>query len=79
MQVKYNKQFLKELAKLPNKTSTKIEKFVFESLPKCSTIEQVGNIEKMIGYKNCFKVSVGIKRKNEYIVVATVKHRGGNL
>jgi len=81
MQVKYNKQFLKELSKLPNKTSTKIEEFVFESLPKYNTIEQVGNIEKMIGYKNCFKVRfgnyrVGIKRENGYIVITTVKHRG---
>jgi mRNA-degrading endonuclease RelE of RelBE toxin-antitoxin system len=34
MIVEYRKRFLKELSKIPSKTRLKIEKFVFEDLPR---------------------------------------------
>jgi mRNA interferase RelE/StbE len=68
MQVEYRKKFLKELSKLPNKYSKNIEAFVFEILPNFQSLEEIGKIEKMIGYKNYFKVRfgdyrVGLKRE----------------
>ncbi len=60
MQVVYTKTFLKDLAKVvPMKRRTQIEKFVFEDLPRLSSIENAGNIEKMTGYKYHYKVRFG--------------------
>jgi mRNA interferase RelE/StbE len=80
MIVKYNKNFLKELNKLPNNISANIENFVFETLPKNDNLQSVGKIEKLSGHKNCFKVRfgnyrVGIKKQDDEIIIATVKHR----
>ena len=38
MKVEYRKRFLKELAKIPSEIRLKIEKFVFEDLPKANSI-----------------------------------------
>jgi mRNA interferase RelE/StbE len=42
MKVEYRKRFLKELSKIPSETRLKIEKFVFEDLPKADSIYEVG-------------------------------------
>lgn len=47
MQIEYRKKFLKELSKLPSLYSSNIETFVFETLPNCQSLEEVGKIEKM--------------------------------
>jgi mRNA interferase RelE/StbE len=80
MKIKFRKKFLKELAKLPNPYQTNIEEFVFDVLPSHNSLNEVGKIEKMTGYKNCFKVRfgnyrVGIKKVDNTIVIETVKHR----
>ena len=60
MQVVYTKTFLKDLAKVvPQKRREQIEKFVFEELPALTSVEAAGNIEKMIGHKNHYKVRFG--------------------
>lgn len=60
MQVTYTKTFLKDLSKVtPQKRRTQIENFVFEQLPRLLNIESLGNIEKMTGYKDYFKVRFG--------------------
>lgn len=80
MKVEFKKKFLKELSKLPSENAEVIEDFVFDVLPNYETLEEIGKIEKMKGYKNYFKIRfgdyrVGIKRENEVIVIETVKHR----
>lgn len=60
MKLTYTQTFLKDLAKVvPPKRRHQIEEFVFESLPKFPSIESVGKIEKMKGYKNYYKIRFG--------------------
>ena len=80
MKVKFKKQFLKQLAALPKEFRGKIESFVFEELPRLSSIAESGKIEKMHGYNNYFKIRfgsyrVGLKLENEEIIVQIVMHR----
>ena len=59
-QIIYSKVFLKDLSKVvPIKRRKLIEKFAFKDLPQFSSIENAGNIEKMTGYKNHYKVRFG--------------------
>jgi mRNA interferase RelE/StbE len=81
MRVKYNKKFLKELSKLPNKYAKNIEDFVFDELPNYENIELIGKVEKMRGYQGYYKVRfgnyrVGIKKIGNEIIIATVQKRG---
>lgn len=81
MQITYTKTFLKDLAKVtPVKRRQQIEKFVFEELPVLSSIENAGNIEKMTGYKNHYKVRfgdyrVGMLKNNNTIELRRVLNR----
>ncbi len=81
MQVTYTKTFLKDLAKVvPVKRRKQIEKFVFEDLPVLSSIENAGNVEKMTGYKNHYKVRfgdyrVGIFKNNSTLELQRVLNR----
>ena len=80
MTVKYRKKFLKELSKLPSEYAQTIENFVFDDLPNYSNLSDIGKVEKMIGYKDYYKIRfgsyrVGIKKENDCITVETVKHR----
>ena len=80
MEVEYRKKFLKELSKLSNEYAKTIEEFVFENLPNFSSLSDIGEVEKMTGYKNYFKIRfgnyrVGIKKENDCIIIETVKHR----
>jgi len=51
MNIEYRKKFLKELSKLPNDYAKTIKTFVFDELPTCENLEEVGKIEKMKGIK----------------------------
>jgi len=80
MVVEYRKRFLKELSKLPPPYAMAIEDFVFDQLPSSDSLEEIGKIEKMTGYKNYYKVRfgdyrIGLKREDTMIVVETVRHR----
>ena len=80
MQVEFRKKFLKELSKLSNSHQSNIEEFIFEILPNYNNLSEIGKVEKMIGYKNYFKIRfsdyrVGIKKENNIIIIETVKHR----
>ena len=81
MQVSYTKTFLKDLAKVvPVKQRQQIEKFVFEDLPVIESLEHAGNMEKMTGYKNHYKVRfgdyrVGIFKNNNTIELQRVLNR----
>ena len=81
MEVKFTKTFLKDLSKvIPIKRRQQIEKFVFEELQVLSSIETSGNIEKMTGYKNHYKVRfgdyrVGLLKNNDTIELQRVLNR----
>ena len=80
MQVEFRKKFLKELSKLSNSHQSNIEEFIFEILPNYNNLSEIGKVEKMIGYKNYFKIRFGdyrveIKKENNIIIIETVKHR----
>jgi mRNA interferase RelE/StbE len=81
LQVTFTKTFLKDLAKVvPVNRRQQIEKFVFEDLPVLSSIENAGNIEKMTGYKNHYKVRfgeyrVGLLKSNNTIELHRVLNR----
>ncbi len=80
MKVKFKKRFLKQLAELPKDFREKIEAFVFEELPRLSSLAESGKIEKMQGYADCFKIRfgsyrVGLKLENNKIIVQIVMHR----
>jgi mRNA interferase RelE/StbE len=80
MQVEIKKKFLKELSRLPNEYADTIEEFIFDKLPACNNLSEIGKVEKMTGYKNYFKIRfgdyrVGIKKENNIIMIETVKHR----
>ncbi|MFN0277961.1 MAG: type II toxin-antitoxin system RelE family toxin [Pyrinomonadaceae bacterium] len=80
MRIKVKKNFLKQLALVPKDVRERIEFFVFETLPELDSLAQSGNIEKMHGYRSCFKVRfgdyrVGLIYENEVIVVKVVMHR----
>ncbi len=79
--VEYKKIFLKELAVLTEATRAKIEKIVFEEFAGDNPFT-LGFIEKMIGYKDKYKVRVGnyrigltIEKDKMLITVNRVAHR----
>ena len=81
MIVEYRKRFLKELSKIPSQTRLKIEKFVFEELPKANSIYEVGIIEQMKGYPSFYKVRfgsyrIGLKMEEGRAVFERALHRG---
>lgn len=80
MEIKLKSKFLKELNEIEHKYSSKIEKFVFEELPKYEKLESVGKIEKMNGYTNFFKIRfgnyrIGLKKEGNTLILETTKHR----
>ena len=80
MKVEYRKRFLKELSKIPSETRLKIEKFVFEDLPKANSIDDVGVIKKMKGYRFYYKARfgsyrIGLKIEKEKAVFERALHR----
>ena len=80
MIVEYRKRFLKELSKIPTETRLKIEKFVFEDLPKAESIYEAGIIEQMKGYRSYYKARFGsyrisLKIENKQAVCERALHR----
>ncbi len=67
--VEYTKKFLKELAALPQKTQSRVEAIVFEQLETENPFDLV-KLEKMVGYKEKYKVRVG-----DYRIGLTLKKR----
>ncbi|MCF8413658.1 MAG: type II toxin-antitoxin system RelE/ParE family toxin [Melioribacteraceae bacterium] len=79
MKTAFRKKFLKELAKLPKQSQTKIEKFVFGDIQNIKNLESSHKIEKMKGYASYYKIRfgdyrVGLKYENEVIIFQTVMH-----
>ena len=59
MNVRVNRVFLKELAKLPIKERTKVEKLLFEEVENYKSPYQIPNLKKLKGYRNYYKIRFG--------------------
>ena len=80
MKIEYRKRFLKELSKIPSETRSKIERFVFEDLPKANSIYDIGFIEQMKGYSFYYKARfgsyrIGLKIDHEKVILERALHR----
>lgn len=80
MKTKFRKRFLKDLAKIPVKSRSPIESYVFETLPNANSIKEFENIERMKGYTSYFKVRfgkyrIGFQIEDQTIILERVLHR----
>jgi mRNA interferase RelE/StbE len=80
LNVLFQKVFLKDLAAIPSKTRTQVERFVFEDVPQAESIQAVGKIEKMQGYAGYYKARfgdyrVGMKVEGKTVIFERVLNR----
>jgi len=80
MKIDYRKKFLKELSKIPAATRSRMETFVFEELPKATSIFEIGTAEQMKGYPSYYKVRfgsyrIGLKMENDIVILEKALHR----
>jgi mRNA interferase RelE/StbE len=78
----YKKIFLKDLAAIPGRYRTRIERLVFDQIPASENIFRDFDIHKMRGFENYYRIRTGqyrigckITSDNE-IVFYRVKSRG---
>jgi len=55
----YRKLFVKDLAALPKRYRSRIERLVFEQIPTAENIFVKFDIHKMQGYHNYYRIRVG--------------------
>lgn len=80
MKVSYHKRFLKQPAKIPSGARIPIEQFAFESLPRVSSVAELGKVEKMRGHDACYKARfgsyrVGMKLEGDALTLRIVMDR----
>ena len=80
MNIKINKKFLKELAKVPANDREKIERFVFEESKEIDSIASAGVFEKLKGYQIYYRIRfghyrVGLSYKDDTLTFERVLHR----
>ena len=80
MNVRYQKRFLKDLARIPSKRRKRIEQFVFDEVPSLGAISESGKVEQMTGYPGFYKVRfgdyrIGLKIQNDTVFFERVLHR----
>jgi mRNA interferase RelE/StbE len=71
---------LKDLAAIPAKVRSQIERFAFEEMLGIESIQAAGKIEKMKGYTGCYKTRfgdyrVGMRVEDETVIFERVLHR----
>ena len=69
MEIRYKKQFLKDLVKLPLSFRKKVEKFAFEIIPNENTFEIKQKVSKLKSKnnENYYKIRIGDYRIGLYI------------
>jgi mRNA interferase RelE/StbE len=67
MEIRFKKQFLKDLARIPNEDRIKIENLVFSKIPATNSNKIFQSISKMRGYQNYYKIRLGDFRIGLYI------------
>jgi len=80
MEIRINKSFLKELAKLPQNQRKKIEDFIFYKLEKCQYLHEIPRIQKLKGYKNYYRLRfgsyrAGLRFENNVLCFERLLHR----
>ncbi|MFW5803733.1 MAG: type II toxin-antitoxin system RelE family toxin [bacterium] len=80
MNVTYRKTFLKDLAKIPSKTRTRIEYLVFNEIPESRSITDIHKFEKLKGYQPYYKIRIGsyrigVKINDDHLIFCRVLHR----
>ena len=80
MNIRINKVFLKELAKLPAKERLKVEKLLFEEVEHYKSMAQIPNFNKLKGYRNYYKIRfgdyrAGLKFENSTLYFERILHR----
>ena len=62
MKVKVKKAFIKDLKKIPSDARNKIEAFVFREVPRATSIGNLKNVKKIVGYTSYYRVRHGSYR-----------------
>jgi mRNA interferase RelE/StbE len=62
MEIRINKTFLKEMAKLPQNQRTKVEDFLFNELETYNNFHKIPGIQKLKGYNNYYRIRFGTYR-----------------
>ncbi len=80
MEIKYKKQFLKDLSKLPLSYRNAIEELVFETIPNESSYNIMQRVSKLKGKNNYYKIRVGEYRiglfiKKDFLEFKRTLHR----
>ena len=80
MEIRVNKTFLRELAKIPASQRKKIEQFVFNDAAAFQRQENIPNLRKLKGYKNFYRIRfgnyrAGIRIENDILIFERLLHR----
>jgi mRNA-degrading endonuclease RelE of RelBE toxin-antitoxin system len=60
VKVRYRKNFLTDLARIPSDHRKAIEKFVLEEAPRLNSLSESGRVERMKGHKSSYKVRLDL-------------------
>jgi mRNA interferase RelE/StbE len=66
LKIVYHKKFLKDLSQITTPEKKRIELFCFQEALNFKSIQSVGNIEKIQGHKNYYKIRFGNYRVGIY-------------
>ena len=77
--IRYKRRFLRDLAALPIRFRTAVEKIVFDD-GLWENPHATGRLEKLVGYETYYKIRVGnyrigVELKSETMVFCRVLHR----
>ena len=80
MEIRFKKQFLKDLVRIPANYRLKIETLIFEEIPSADSGKILGILSKMRGYEGYYKIRVGDFRiglciKEDVLEFQRVLHR----
>jgi mRNA interferase RelE/StbE len=80
LKILYHKNFLKDLASIPLKQRTKIEDFAFAQITKATSLQSIGNVEKLKGRNHYYKIRfgdyrVGLHFQADVLTFERVLHR----
>jgi mRNA interferase RelE/StbE len=80
MNVRYKKQFLRDLNNLPEHIKKKIQTIVFERIPEAVTLQEMNGLKKLKSHEHYFRLRhsefrIGISVKNDQVLFCRVLHR----
>lgn len=81
MKIELSEKFLKDLKKLKQTTVySSLKEFCLKELPKCDNFSDLGDVKKIRGYSDYYRIKfgdcrIGIKNEKDKIVLMRVLHR----